>query len=120
MFKLKSKTTFDLALGAIDLMDMDLDDLVTAKESAISIFHATSDKLGKINEEIEDKIVQCTSLIATLSRIREELESQRDDNAAVRGKILDLLGKPETADIVLDDKSTFMGGSDDFDTGVEE
>ena len=120
MFKLKSKTTFDLALGAVDLMDLDLDDLVSEKEDALSIFQATADRLGRMNDTIEEKITQCTCLIATLSRIREELESQRDDNAVVRGKILDLMGVPVPGTVVLDDKSTLTGGTDDFDTAVEE
>lgn len=120
MFKLKSKTTFDLALGAVDLMDLDLDDLVSEKEDALSIFQATADRLGRMNDTIEEKIAQCTSLIATLSRIREELETQLDDNATVRGKILDLMGVPAPASVVLDDKSTLTDGTDDADTAVEE
>lgn len=120
MFKLKSKTTFDLALGAVDLMDLDLDDLVSEKEDALSIFQATADRLGRMNETIEEKIVQCTSLIATLSRIREELETQRADNSLVQSKILDLMGVPVPRTVVLDDKSTLTGGTDDFDTTVEE
>lgn len=114
MKKLKRKTTFDLALGAVDLMDLDLDDLVTEKEDALSIFQATADRLGRMNDTIEERITQCTCLIATLSRIRDELETQRDDNATVRGKILDLMGVPATVDVVLTD------GTDDMDTAVEE
>ena len=71
-------------------------------------------------DTIEEKIAQCTSLIATLSRIREELETQLDDNATVRGKILDLMGVPAPASVVLDDKSTLTDGTDDADTAVEE
>lgn len=120
MFKLKSKTTFDLALGAVGLMDMDLDDLVSEKETAVSVFKATAERLGRLNTDIEDKIDQCTSLIATLSRIRDELESQRDDNAAVQRKILELMAPHDLVSVVLADKSTLPGGDDDFDTVVEE
>ena len=100
-------------------MDLDLDDLVTEKEDALSMFQATADRLGCMNETVEEKITQCTCLIATLSRIREELETQRDDNARVRGKILDLMGVPAKVEAVLDDKSTRTDGTDDRDTAAE-
>lgn len=100
-------------------MDLDLDDLVTEKEDALSMFQATADRLGRMNETVEEKITQCTCLIATLSRIREELETQRDDNARVRGKILDLMGVPAKVEAVLDDKSTRTDGTDDRDTAAE-
>lgn len=100
-------------------MDLDLDDLVTEKEDALSMFQATADRPGRMNETVEEKITQCTCLIATLSRIREELETQRDDNARVRGKILDLMGVPAKVEAVLDDKSTRTDGTDDRDTAAE-
>lgn len=118
----KSKTTFDLALRAVDLIDMDLDDLVTKKEDALSIFQATADGLEKLNADIDTKVAQCTSLIATLSRIREELEAQFKENENVRSNIRKILGidQADTVKVVLDDKGTLSDGSDDVDTAVEE
>lgn len=116
---MKQKTTISIAMDALDRIDCDLDGLVTEKESTVGSFRTMSDRLADLNGTIAVKIDLCTSMIESLKRIREELESQRDDNSRIRGKILDLLGEPVVT-VSQDNEETPTDGSDDFDTVVEE
>ena len=113
---MKQKTTISIAMDALDRIDSDLDGLVTEKESTVGSFRTMSDRLADLNGTIAVKIDLCTSMIESLKRIREELESQRDDNSRIRGKILDL----PVVTVSQDNEETPTDGSDDFDTVVEE
>lgn len=79
--------------GATDRISVDILDLTEEKEDTLSLFRATANKLGKINEELTEKSEDLKALSVFIKEQDAATQLMISDNEAVRSKILEIIGK---------------------------
>lgn len=85
-------TLTEQAVTAVDRIQSDIADLQEAREDALSCFRCTAARLAALNTELGEKAALCGSLVAQLTRAREDITRQVVDNDQVRVRILDVIG----------------------------
>ena len=86
-------TTEQVIATARDKIIGDINSLSGEKDSALSVFRATAVKLENINKGLSNSVGELDKLMKFASENKSNVEKIIADNEAVRGKILDIIGK---------------------------
>jgi ABC-type transporter Mla subunit MlaD len=71
----------------------DIDTLSNQKDSALSVFRQTANKLETVNKGLTKSVADLDKLIKFASEHKSNAEKIISDNESVRNKILDIIGK---------------------------
>lgn len=86
-------TTEQVIASAKDKILADIDEYASQKESALSVFRSTANKLETVNKGLSKSVIDLAKLINFAEEHKTNVEKIIADNEAVRGKILDIIGK---------------------------
>ena len=86
-------TTEQVIASAKDRIIKDIDVFSSQRESALSVFRSTANKLEAVNKGLTNSVSDLNKLISFAEENKANVEKIIADNEAVRGKILDIIGK---------------------------
>lgn len=86
-------TTEQMIANAKEKIVNDIDTLFAEKDSALSVFRSTATKLENVNKGLSSSVADLDKLMKFASENKANVEKIIADNEAVRGKILDIIGK---------------------------
>lgn len=93
MSNLNKKGTKDLIIAATRKISKDIDTLQNDKGNALSEFRKAADRLGSIHEQLLEKVNDLSNLETFIQDKKNVATQNISDNAAVRSKILDIIGE---------------------------
>ena len=91
--KKKEPTLVEQAVGAVDRIQTEVNDLHEERMSALSTFRETANWLAEINGDLCQRIDLCETLTSQLHTAVDNMSKQVADNDKVRDKILDIIGE---------------------------
>lgn len=98
MFKKKTKviappTTQEMIASATKKIESDIVAYSAQKDSALSVFRQTANRLESVNKGLTNSVKDLDTLMNFASKQKKSVEKAIADNEAVRNKILDIIGK---------------------------
>lgn len=90
MFKAMTQLFFSAATLKIH---RDIISLTSRRDKALFAFRKTAVKLGLINEELNTRVEQMDTLTSLIAEEKVSATKMIQDNAAVRSRILDIIGE---------------------------
>lgn len=86
-------TTEQVIASAKDKILKDIDVFSAQKDSALSVFRSTANKLEAVNKGLTNSVADLDKLKKFAEENKANVEKVISDNEAVRKKILDIIGK---------------------------
>lgn len=86
-------TTEEVIASAKEKILGDIDTFSTQKDSALSVFRSTANKLEAVNKGLTNSVADLDKLMKFAEENKSNVEKIIADNEAVRKKILDIIGK---------------------------
>ena len=86
-------TTEEVIASAKERILGDIDTFSTQKDSALSVFRQTANKLETVNKGLTKSVADLDKLKKFAEENKANVEKVISDNEAVRKKILDIIGK---------------------------
>lgn len=89
----KKYTTEQTIQMATDNLTGDIVALTTKRENALNTFRATANELYDVNTSLQQKVASFEALSQFIAEKRAATEQMIEDNAAVRSRILEIIGE---------------------------
>lgn len=89
----KKYTTEQTIQMATDHLANDIVTLSAKRENALNTFRATANELYDVNTGLQEKVASFEALSQFIAEKRAATEQMIEDNAAVRSRILEIIGE---------------------------